>query len=204
MNHNVIFYNDSLSREKKSYSDLYKEISNNRLYYPYCRSSSFYEIFKHIVFSLVIGKEIILLDSDFTDEEIMKLTGDLSIIDKANSDFSEVGNLDMGTCLERITQNKNTWKITMFTSGTTGLPKKISHSFESITRFAKIEQRFDNDIWGFAYNPTHMAGVQVFFQAFLNGNSIIRLFGLNRDLVLNQIVSHSITNISATPTFFRL
>jgi acyl-CoA synthetase (AMP-forming)/AMP-acid ligase II len=49
-----------------------------------------------------------------------------------------------------------------------------------------------------------MAGIQVFFQAILNGNTIIRLFGLSKDDIFNLVNQYSITNISATPTFYRL
>jgi acyl-coenzyme A synthetase/AMP-(fatty) acid ligase len=49
-----------------------------------------------------------------------------------------------------------------------------------------------------------MAGIQVFFQALLNGNSIIRLFGLNTKDIYDEINNNRITHISATPTFYRL
>ncbi len=49
-----------------------------------------------------------------------------------------------------------------------------------------------------------MAGVQVFFQALLNGNALIRLFGLNSGDIYAEIEKNNITNISATPTFYRL
>lgn len=77
--------------------------------------------------------------------------------------------------------------MTLFTSGTTGLPKSVSHSFASITRQVKKSERHINDIWGFAFNPTHMAGLQVFFQALLNKNSIIRLFGLDTKEIIREI-----------------
>jgi acyl-CoA synthetase (AMP-forming)/AMP-acid ligase II len=38
----------------------------------------------------------------------------------------------------------------------------------------------------------------------LNGNPIIRLFGLSKEHIFNSIDTFSITNISATPTFYRL
>lgn len=49
-----------------------------------------------------------------------------------------------------------------------------------------------------------MAGIQVFFQALLNGNSIIRLFGLDTKDIYTEITNNGITHISATPTFYRL
>jgi len=49
-----------------------------------------------------------------------------------------------------------------------------------------------------------MAGIQVFFQALLNGNSIVRLFGLDTKDIYTEITNNGITHISATPTFYRL
>jgi len=105
---------------------------------------------------------------------------------------------------EKLSNASEDWKITLFTSGTTGIPKKVSHNFKSITRFVKVSERNEKSIWGFAYNPTHMAGIQVFFQALFNGNSIIRLFGLVTKDIYTEIKNNGITHISATPTFYRL
>jgi acyl-coenzyme A synthetase/AMP-(fatty) acid ligase len=84
------------------------------------------------------------------------------------------------------------------------MPKKISHTFNSLTRMVRTGENNSNDIWGLAYNPTHIAGLQVFFQALLNLNSIVRLFGLSRTDIYNQIDNYTLTSISATPTFYRL
>lgn len=49
-----------------------------------------------------------------------------------------------------------------------------------------------------------MAGVQVFFQALMNGNTMVRLFGMGKDDIFKAIEQYKITHISATPTFYRL
>ena len=49
-----------------------------------------------------------------------------------------------------------------------------------------------------------MAGLQVFFQTLLNQNPMIRLFGLDKVSIIREIKLNGITNISATPTFYRL
>ncbi len=104
--------------------------------------------------------------------------------------------------IEKLRNISDDWKVTLYTSGTTGIPKKVTHNFNSITRFVKISERNTNSIWGFAYNPTHMAGIQVFFQALLNGNAIVRLFGLSANEIHREINENFITHISATPTFY--
>lgn len=201
-----LFFADIGSNTTISWKELLKDLNRSTTYNPYCYHSDFYEIFKHIILSLLLEEELILLDSDFSDEEVEKLTGRSNfssftkIIDPRKLRVISLKN-------ELISKIKNTgpqWNITLFTSGTTGLPKKVKHTFQSLNRFVKITEQNTDDVWGFAYNPTHIAGIQVFFQALLNGNSIIRLFGLSTDLVFNSIEQYGITHISATPTFYRL
>jgi len=201
-----LFFADIGSNTTISWKELLKDLNRSTTYNPYCYHSDFYEIFKHIILSLLLEEELILLDSDFSDEEVEKLTGRSNfssftkIIDPRKLPVISLKN-------ELISKIKNTgpqWNITLFTSGTTGLPKKVKHTFQSLNRFVKITEKNTDDVWGFAYNPTHIAGIQVFFQALLNGNSIIRLFELSTDLVFNSIEQYGITHISATPTFYRL
>ena len=109
----------------------------------------------------------------------------------------------MDEVISRIKMNVH-WQLEMETSGTTGLPKKVTHTFTSLTRNIKMNERRRADVWGLAYNPTHMAGLQVFFQAFLNKNTIVNLFGLSRDQVYEQIEKYNVSHISATPTFYKL
>jgi acyl-coenzyme A synthetase/AMP-(fatty) acid ligase len=185
---------------------LVNDINNSLTYNRYCKSGNYYHVFKHIIISLIIGEEIILLDSDFTDSELVNLTGYseyeefTQIIDKGS--FPLV--CDKVELIDKLRNTCNEWKVTLFTSGTTGIPKKVTHNFKSITRFVKISERNKNSIWGFAYNPTHMAGIQVFFQGLLNGNPIVRLFGLTPNEIHREIKENSITHISATPTFYKL
>jgi acyl-coenzyme A synthetase/AMP-(fatty) acid ligase len=189
-----------------SWSQLIEDIKNTNSFNPYCKSSDYYTIFKQIILSLLAGEEITLLDSDFTENELIKLTG-YSNFEDFNKPFSltqTTGITDKIDLLNKLNSTSENWKITLFTSGTTGLPKKVSHNFSSISRFVRISEQNQNSVWGFAYNPTHMAGVQVFFQALLNGNSIIRLFGLNTEEIYGEIENHHITHISATPTFYKL
>lgn len=200
------FLKDSSIGLKITWDQLLDDITDTVYYNPYCFTKNYYEVFKHIIISLIHGKEIILLDSDFTKEELIKLTG-YSEFSNFSSVLKVINKPDFNNKIELIhqlqTPNAN-WSISLFTSGTTGLPKKVSHNFESITRFVKKSDKNANNIWGFAYNPTHMAGIQVFLQALLNGNPIIRLFGLSQELIYTEIKINKITHISATPSFYRL
>lgn len=201
-----LFFRDYLNAIQVRWNTLIDDLLISDYYNPYCYTSNYYEVFKHLILSILLDEEIILLDSDFSTEELVNLAGysDLLKFNKVvyKDLFPKIKSKE--ELIQQLVKPKNNWTVTLFTSGTTGLPKKVSHNFESITRFVKISESNKQNIWGFAYNPTHIAGIQVFFQALLNGNPIIRLFGLTREEIFNEIENCSITHISATPTFYRL
>lgn len=199
---NKTFYSDIRSARMVGYSQLVEDILKCTSYNPYCKSEDYYEVFLKIITSMVLGKEVILLDADFTDAEVKKLAGDVDI--NATEPVNIELTITVDNLINLLTFKIETWKITLFTSGTTGLPKKVSHSFNSIARQAKKNERHTDDVWGFAYNPTHMAGLQVFFQALVNKNTIVRLFGLDTKEIITEINKNKITHISATPTFYRM
>lgn len=202
----AVFFKDFKKNQSVLWDDIIDDIKTSLFYNPYCKSDDFAVVFKQIILSLLIGEEIILLDSDFSDSELEELTGNKNY----NKFIRSIENYKLPSfnskedLIIKLCQPSKKWRITMFTSGTTGLPKKVSHSFNSITRFVKISKNYENNIWGFAYHPTHMAGMQVFFQALLNGNTVVRLFGLNNHEVFAEIKANDITHISATPSFYKL
>lgn len=205
MEKDKLFFRDSPMQLTKSYEDFWKDLLKIDSFNPYFKEPDFYNIFLNLTYSLIKGEELTIFDSDFSDEEVANLLGnDLEI----NSNVKQVNPLDI-SFLDFINSINpqfisKDWSITLFTSGTTGKPKKITHTIKSILRGIRVDNKFSNDTWGFAYNPTHIAGIQVFFQALFNFNSIVRLFNLEKKVILDEIESNSITNISATPSFYRL
>ena len=97
---------------------------------------------------------------------------------------------------------KTTWFLT--TSGTTGTPKLIPHSFASLTRSIKTPYSGINYVWGSLYSLRRFAGLQVFLQSWLSGSSLI----LNEENVgVPQLLSRFIVSgcnaLSATPSMWR-
>jgi len=185
-----------------SYPDLYAELNQTKQIYNYCYVTDYFSVFKNIILSLMIDKPITLLDIDLSEKEIQQLTnGDYD--KKETYSIPHFDFKDIDKIIDRVHYAEK-WRLNLFTSGTTGTPKSVSHTFSSITRNIKISQNHSEDIWGFAYNPTHMAGVQVFFQAFLNKNTIIRLFQIQNDEIVKRIRNFGVTHISATSTFYKL
>lgn len=187
---------------KVSYEDLCLEINMARQIDSYCYVNDYFSVFKHIILSLIIDKPITLLDIDLSRTEIQQLTNG----EYSNKETYVIPQLTFNNVEEiiiKVRAAKN-WRLNLFTSGTTGKPKKVAHSFETLTRNVKISEKHTNDIWGFAYNPTHMAGIQVFFQAFLNKNTLIRLFQIDNREIISRINAYHISHISATSTYYKL
>jgi len=198
---NKLFFVDFLSDKKYTYSDLFESIKKNRVVYKFVYTRDYYVIFLNILTSLVHNIPVVLLDFDFSNEELTKL----GITAKDLQTKITVPNAKEISDAQLIEKFKNDdWTISLYTSGTTGLPKQVKHNIKSLTRTARISEERKKDIWGFAYNPTHIAGLQVFFQALLNMNSIINLFGVARSKIFELIEEFEITNLSATPTFLRM
>jgi acyl-CoA synthetase (AMP-forming)/AMP-acid ligase II len=95
-------------------------------------------------------------------------------------------------------------EIGLLTSGTTGRPKTVTHTLRSLSRAVAVGARHRDDVWGLAFNPTHIAGVQVFLQALANGNSLVNLWGIEREEIVERCHRWGVTHLSATPTFYRL
>lgn len=187
-----------------TYEKLLLDLNNkeNKTPYVYVKDNHPYEIFLAIIHSLLFDYPIEVLDGDFSEIELSELSIDLSVITMKNKIENRLTFDTMDEVIHRI-KEINKGYVTLYTSGTTGRPKKVSHTFRTLTRNAKVHTKFEMDVWAFAYNPTHMAGLQVFFQAFLNQNTLIYIFDASMKKASELMLEYAVTNISATATFYR-
>ncbi|MFE3869290.1 fatty acid--CoA ligase family protein [Flavobacterium sp. LS2P90] len=182
------------------YDELLNDINNSNFYNFALKSNSLYSFFLNFIIAIASENDIVLLDSDLSTSELINS----GLGDNVNTEkrIKPLSFKTIDELLETIILSKSA--ITIFTSGTTGQPKKIIHSISTLTRAVRKSDTNIGQIWGLAYNPTHIAGLQVFFQAFSNQNTLINIFNFSRSEVYETIEKYSITNVSATPTFYRL
>lgn len=192
----IFLYNDN---HEYSYEMLLDEINRNQAYYPLYKTHDLFAYFVNLIKAIVTNSPLVLLDSDLHPSEVPGLDEKQINVATALLPYHFENIESLVTALQQSTS-----QITIFTSGTTGQPKKVVHSLETLTRSVRIGDKYKNQVWAYAYNPTHMAGLQVFFQAFENLNTLVNVFNRQRSEVLDKIAQYQITHISATPTFYRL
>lgn len=197
------FFIDEANKIKISYNELLARIDTKKEINKYIYSSNIEDVVTDFVASLYYGYDVVLLDGDFTSKELTLLNvteENLNLKELIKND-KKIKNID--EVIEKIKDNINAVQIAIYTSGTTGAPKKFIHPLSLLMRNIKISEKHSSDIWGFAYNITHFAGVQVFLQALMNKNPIINLFNKNLDNADMLLKKYKCTCISATPTFYR-
>lgn len=96
----------------------------------------------------------------------------------------------------------------MTTSGTTGVPKIVPHTLQSLARsvyrFGRTPENEALPVWGLLYDPTRFAGLQVVLQALIGGGMLV---AVDTTLPLadqvTALADHGCTHLSATPTLWR-
>ena len=182
-----------------TYENLVDNINQSIAYCPYFQSKDLYAYFANLIKALVTNQPVVLIDADSSPADMPYL--DFALVNKTQ----EVGTCsfkDMDELIEMLSQSAS--EITIFTSGTTGQPKRVVHTVATLARNVRRGEQYKEHVWAYAYNPTHMAGTQVFFQALMNQSTMVNVFGEPREIVYQQIERYGITHISATPTFYRM
>lgn len=90
------------------------------------------------------------------------------------------------------------------TSGTTGTPKIVAHTIDSLTRTTSKKSSSQMFSWGLLYDPARFAGIQVVLQAILaNFKLIIPSPNLEFEKKVEYLVENGCNALSATPTLWR-
>lgn len=181
-----------------TYDKLLKDIINSHYYINEYKTHDIIQFLRNVLIAIINNKNIEIIDNDFDDKVI--ITHNIIINKKHKAVNRGLKTLED---IVKLIQKSNS-EITLYTSGTTGQPKKIVHKVVNLRRYVKKGDTFAGHTWGLAYNCSHIAGLLVFFQAIENFNTIVNLFNKDREFIYQMIEKYNITNISATPTFYRL
>jgi len=95
-------------------------------------------------------------------------------------------------------------RITIFTSGSAGRPKPVSHGWGSLTRTVRKAHSAIPQCWLLTYRPHLYAGLQVFLHCLLNQETlVIPEPGMAVDELLAMMRSAKVRSVSATPSYWR-
>ena len=195
------FWIDPKANIEKTYADLLADISAIKFAHKCLKNSNTYQLYVELLAGMQINEEFILIDSDWSMNELQTLGIDEKQLSETVSlPHSSLSSFD--EFLAKIAATKH-WKLGFFTSGTTGRPKYIKHDLHVLARNVKTGARFSKNQWGFCYNPTHFAGIQVFLQAIFNKNTMVNMFHNDYALAERSLKHYAITHLSATPTYYR-
>jgi len=95
-----------------------------------------------------------------------------------------------------------TWILA--TSGTTGTPKLIEHSLETLSRTVKRNvSRGGEYTWGLVYDPFRFAGLQVVLQSLLSGSQLCIPSERDINTQVRYFSDSRVNALSATPSLWR-
>jgi acyl-CoA synthetase (AMP-forming)/AMP-acid ligase II len=99
-------------------------------------------------------------------------------------------------------KHKTEWLMT--TSGTTGLPKVVAHTLESLTVKLRPAKPGVHPVWGLLYEPSRFAGLQVVLQSLLGGGCLVAPNRTSSIASQLSLLTHAgCTHLSGTPSLWR-
>lgn len=93
--------------------------------------------------------------------------------------------------------------VTILTSGTTGAPKAVNHTWTTLASPVRKDNRYTDARWLLSYPLNLYAGTQVFLHAFLNWATLVVPESAEPGTICRTLKENRITHASGTPTFWR-
>ncbi|WP_336329145.1 AMP-binding protein [Haloarcula sp. CGMCC 1.2071] len=185
----------------RTYRQLVTEVNDRTVLPSVVYSDDPWDVFTALVKSIVVDRSVTVLDPALSAQTIEELGFEDELTEQESVEETD---FDSPAALIDTVFERQSWEVTLYTSGTTGTPKPVTQSLGDLTRNVRREPRTRDATWAFAYNPTHIAGLQVFFQAFGNLNPMVYIFESSPIAIADALSEYGVTHLSATPTFYRL
>ena len=186
-----------------TYGDLLAGLAEPRLEYaPAVCPANAIEVVWALGRAMALDRPLTLYDPLFTESERIALGATPALL-AARETLAGIRIPEVVSLHQRVRAARN-FRLTLFTSGSTGLPKSVTHRIDTLARSVREGSALKRAVWALCYNPAHMAAIQVILQAFFNRNTIIDLYGIDPERIVDAIVAEGVTHISATPSFYRL
>lgn len=181
----------------RHYAQILKLASPQRLLLKIPNTSSGVAL---LLASAVVNCETIILPDYQTDEMAQTLIKEYQI----SHYFSLLG--DELQCKESQSINQSPLDqpyLCLLTSGTTGVPKCVKHSWTTLISRIKIDSRYKDNSWFLGYPVTHFAGLQVVLQSLSNFGSLVIPEVYEPAHCIALMAQYKPTYLNCTPTFMR-
>ncbi len=90
-------------------------------------------------------------------------------------------------------------EVTVATSGTSGPPKLVDHSWDSLLAAARLSEQWHGLGWLLVYDATRWAGIQVWLQALLTGGRLVVPASRDPDVVARALAEEAVSILPARP-----
>ena len=131
------------------------------------------------------------------------VVGDQSAVGVGCSVFVSCGDIVVSGTLNREPSAETEWLL--MTSGTTGAPKLVRHTFATLTGAMPIGTTLGQSaVWSTFYDMRRYGGLQIFLRAMLGGGSMVLSNATEPvDDFLTRAGANGVTHISGTPSHWR-
>jgi acyl-coenzyme A synthetase/AMP-(fatty) acid ligase len=94
-------------------------------------------------------------------------------------------------------------EVVLLSSGTTGAPKYVRHTWASIAHAVSSHGDRRGDVWLLAYPVAHFAALQVIAQWAASTSTLVIPRDTSPTAAIEALVAHRVTSLSCTPTYLR-
>lgn len=139
-----------------------------------------------------------LLDANLPDEQVEDIAANFQLHAAVDSNDGQLS-------IQHFSSDQETNQdpiVTILTSGTTGKPKAVRHTWQSLS--GPVRRSDANARWILTFRPHLYAGLQVMLQALMNGAPlVVSNYDATPDDIVHLMEKNDVGFVSSTPSFWR-